>query len=281
MRIAPVQVWWALKYHSLRLTECDGYITSGALGRWKVIDGHRWRTHPLGFQDLERIGSCQEEPNNLREKFNVYDVLLGSFGREAKLDSIEFIDSIIDVLRSNPRVGFLWTGKKKISRIQERFDSAGVGQQTFFIGWVDTAVWCKVIDIFVDSFPFPSGLTALQAMAAAKPVVLYRSKAALNVGIISYIDSAYTDQTVNPELRKKIMQLFDEKNGGAPLSVANSGIEYITWISRLITDVDIRRSIGIAQQRFALEVMSDTSMMAKGFTDHLLEIVAEKERLVN
>lgn len=45
-------------------------------------------------------------------------------------------------------------------------------KQTLYIGWIDIAMYSQVLDIFLDSFPFVCGFTALESMGAGVPVVL-------------------------------------------------------------------------------------------------------------
>jgi predicted O-linked N-acetylglucosamine transferase (SPINDLY family) len=42
---------------------------------------------------------------------------------------------------------------------------------TEYIGWVDTSLWAQVIDVFLDTWPFGSGHTAWEAIAANKHFV--------------------------------------------------------------------------------------------------------------
>ena len=43
MRIAPVQIHWSMKYHSVEFDEIDGYLTIGSFEQYRIINGKKWR----------------------------------------------------------------------------------------------------------------------------------------------------------------------------------------------------------------------------------------------
>src|SRR4029079_16745632 len=47
MRIAPRQVWWAMKYHALDFPEIDDYLTGGGETGIHEIQGRAWRVGPV------------------------------------------------------------------------------------------------------------------------------------------------------------------------------------------------------------------------------------------
>src|SRR6185436_14508130 len=104
-----------------------------------------------GWLAPEKAPAAREVRASLGARGPVY----GSFGREEKLNSPAFLDAVVAILRRVPGAVFLWTGRVQHPEIQKRFEAAGVAARCRFIGWVDTKLYAQVIDVFLDSFPFP------------------------------------------------------------------------------------------------------------------------------
>ena len=43
IRLAPVQIYWSMKYHSVEFDEIDGYLATGSFETYRTIGGRRWR----------------------------------------------------------------------------------------------------------------------------------------------------------------------------------------------------------------------------------------------
>jgi len=278
LRIAPVQIWWAMKYHELDIEDIDGYVTGGSLGRHKRIGSRLWRAGPLGVsawrspQAAELAGPIRDE--HLRQS----RVILGSFGREEKLNSAAFLQTVCGILTRNPHALFLWTGRQQSPDIQGRFEREGVARQCRFIGWVDTRTYAEVIDIFMDSFPFPCGFTAIQAMAAGRPAVFYQCPESYETGVEGLISPLLRGEDGSAGQRQTIATLFRASDGGSLFLSADTPAAYASMVQRLIDDTAHRNACGAASRAFVEQFLSDPALMAQSYTAHFLDIISEVRR---
>lgn len=273
MRIAPVQIWWAMKYHSLDFPEIDGYVTNSSVERYKKIGARLWRAGRGASLELYDAG-LQADAQRIRMRYSPpFQHLLGCFGREEKLDHAAFIDTVIQILQAHPDAAFLWTGKVAPATIQRRFDAAGVGTQCFFIGWVDTKLYAQVIDIFLDSFPFPCGWTLIYAMAAGKPFVSHISNESRETGTHGLIHALLYENKGTQAERRLAKETFSD--GRLYFCATNAG-EYRENVAQLLANPALREQAGSAARRFTQNFFQDQRASAENFAGHFLEIIAEK-----
>ncbi len=275
LRIAPVQIWWAMKYHELEIDDIDGYVTGGSLGRHKRIGSRLWRAGPLGVSEW-RSPQAAALARPIREGYlREARIILGCFGREEKLNSAPFLSTVCDILKRNPEAVFLWTGRQQSRDIQEHFDRAGVAPQCRFIGWVDTRTYAEVIDIFIDSFPFPCGFTAIQAMAAGRPVVFYQCPESWETGVEGLISPLLKGEDGTADQRQAIATMFRANDGSSLFLSADDPAAYAMLVQCLIDDAGHRDACGAASRAFVEQFLSNPALMAQSYTAHFLEIIAE------
>jgi glycosyltransferase involved in cell wall biosynthesis len=273
LRLAPVQIWWAMKYHSLEFPEIDGYVTNSSVERYKQIGNRLWRAGRGSFPH-PYDPSLQPEAQRIRARYSPpFTYLLGCFGREEKLNHPAFLEAVIKILRAHPEAAFLWTGRSALPAIQERFEAAGVTGQCFFIGWVDTKLYAQVIDLFLDSFPFPCGLTLIEAMAAGKPFVSLLSDESRETGTHALIHALLHENRGSEQDRRLAHEAF---RGGELYFCATDPGQYVEMAERLLGDAALREQAGAAARHFAAEFYQDQRASAEGFAQHFLEIIAEK-----
>ena len=167
MRLAPVQIFWALRFHPTSGPYIDGYITWGNLDeKTRRYGNQEWQVVPLPFA----IDDSPPDPakiNELRRRFPE-SVLLGTLAREEKINSEPFLQAVADILAANPQAGYLWTGRSKHPGIAGFFRAAGVAERCHFVGWVDNKLYAAALDVFLESFPYGFGIIGYQAFAAAR-----------------------------------------------------------------------------------------------------------------
>ncbi len=275
MRLAPKQVWWALKYHALEMPEIDGYITGGGLeGGTKEIGGRTWRAGPVAGSDWVAQDRSMEAAR-VRQSFGPCRVLYGCFGREEKLADPAFLDAVSDILRAVPEARFLWTGRHQHAGVQAHFERAGVAARSHYIGWVDTKLHAQVIDVFLDSFPFPCGFTLYEAMAAGKPVVLFDSPAAKDTGAHALVAPLLEQGDPNRENARAARAIY--RPGGEDLYLrAKDAADYVALAVRLAGDEALRARAGGANRAFVERFLADRPRAARIYAGHFLAILAGK-----
>lgn len=270
MRFAEVQTWWAMKYHSIDFPDIDGYVTGGAITKYRYIDGRKWRNGILGVDDWYD-SSVETKALDIRARFENYTIL-GTMAREVKMRDPEFLRSIVYLLNENENAVYLWAGESKHAEIQQVFDAGGVSDRTVFIGWVETRLYAQVIDIFLDTFPFPCGFTLFQAMAAGKPPVISATRESAETGLWAFLEPVLDADYEDQEQRKELIQLLSW-NGINLLPAARRPDEFVEFADKLIKDENLRLRAGKAAQSLMQRYFSNTAQMGKTYSQHFIELM--------
>jgi glycosyltransferase involved in cell wall biosynthesis len=275
LRLAPVQIWWSHKYHAISFEEIDGYLTGGSITAFRPIGDRLWRSHGLGKTDWFAPELTPQAQKIRTEKFSEYDVVIGTLAREEKMTA-EFFEVICRVLKDHPRVAFIFAGRSQRADLQEILASHGVERQTAYLGWIDTKLYAQVLDIFVDTFPFPNGISLYQAVAAGKPAVLFNSIEANATGLVAFVRPVLAGKTGSTEEQEQINGIFTTTDGSSLFPLADSPAEYERLLRQLVTDPIYRRNVGRAMKEFVDTYMSNPTRMANLAIGHILDIIREK-----
>ncbi|MCD6059715.1 MAG: hypothetical protein K0S16_26 [Moraxellaceae bacterium] len=273
MRIAPVQTWFAMKYRCFSHEDIDGYVSGSALTRFGTLAGRRWRMAMLGVDDWYDA-SVEAEAAKIRAALPAKTVIM-TLARTEKMRDPVYLQTMAGIIKARPEVMFLWAGREETPEIVQVFREAGVLDRTRFIGWVHTRLYAQVADIFLDTFPFPCGFTLFQAMAAAKPVVIFDSPEAAQTGMWNFIKPLIDDGEGTPEERAELRSFIGDDT--APLiSIARSPEHYITLAKRLIDDSAARAAAGAASKRMMDRYFSDPRVMGSSLARHFIELIEER-----
>ncbi|MBI3043298.1 MAG: tetratricopeptide repeat protein [Betaproteobacteria bacterium] len=269
MRLAPVQVFWALRFHPISGPEIDGHITWGNLNeKTRRYGGQEWEVVPLPFA----IDDAPPDPaklNELRRRFPE-DVLLGTLAREEKINSAPFLRAVADILIANPRAGYLWTGRREHPGIAGFFQSAGVAERCHFVGWVDTKLYAAALDVFLESFPYGFGIIGYQAFAAGVPVLSYLDSYTLfGMHYWQRVVTPGADGAAPPRPR---LSAPDEY----PILCARDAQEYVLLAGRLIRDAAWRKEIGARGLAFFRSEFQNNAAYAQRFFATVARIAARR-----
>lgn len=276
MRLAPMQIFFSMKYHSFSVPQIDAYLSGGPAGQdFKMIEGRRWRIGQTKYSGLFDPGASRLAAK-LKAKVGPDRIVLGCLGREEKINSAEFLDTVVAILRRHPHAIFMWTGRKQLPAIQEHFERAGVAAQCQYIGWVKTQVYAQVFDIFLDSFPFPCAVTALQSMAAGMPIVLYDSPEARETGVAVFIQPLLDGEAGTPEQRAQLENIFQLRTSRPLLLMSRTQDEYLRFADALIEDQDFRKAVGEASRLFTAQFVTDERACGQTYERHIFEAIDEQ-----
>ena len=204
-------------------------------------------------------------------------VILGCLGREEKLLSEPFAQSLAQILKKVPEAIFLWTGKIENPNVTTLFKSHGIEDQCRYIGWVNTRIYAQVLDVFIDGFPFASGLTAFETMAAGSPVVALVTPEALEIGFPNHLWPGFSGADgIEPEIHDYVREIFLNSKGDSVVSIVDTECEYVDIAVRLANDRDFREEAGQASKTFVERYMHDETAMAETFSDYILDIYSQK-----
>lgn len=274
IRIAPVQVWWSMKYHGFAVDEIDAYLTSLSFTRHLQIDGRTWcsgRLQVPGRFRPELSAAAQEIAAGYRPA-----IILGTLAREEKMTDPAYLDAVTRILRDNPDTVFLWTGRSEHAGIAAHFREAGLSGRARFIGWVDIKLYAQVLDIFLDTFPFGCGFTALDTMAAGRPVLFMASDTSSAPSLDQLVYPLLTSPDCDPAEQQGAREIFTSPAGERLYPRAANTDEYVALAGRLVRDAGFRQAAGMAARRFIEEMMSDPRQTAADYSAHLMNAINRK-----
>lgn len=256
MRIAPVQVFWALRFHPIVAPFIDAYITYGAWDEQeKIIHKQRWTVcpMPLAVDDtLPDPAAVTALRSTLPQGF-----LLGTLARPEKIDSPPFLQAIAQILKANPQARYLWTGRTEHAGIARFFEAAGVSDRCHFVGWVDTRLYAAALDLFLESFPFGTGIVPYQALNAGTPLLSYFSE--LTIFGVNFPQALKTNESPDPERY--------------PLLCARTPEDYVALATRLITEPEFRREVAARGQTFYKNQLADLPRYSARFFGALEQLI--------
>ena len=189
-RFANNQSYWSMKYHSIIMDSLDKYAGLGFGGDSFFFDDVHWfRGRAFPDLSLPKISTSQRDA--LRSSHGIPEsaLLAGCFVRTEKLNNVQYWELIQSLLRHFPHVHFV-VASQALPPVAQDYISTELFRSRFHhLGWVDTKKWCQCLDIYIDSFPRGSCLTALEAIQAAKPVIIFDSEHNRESSALPYLNS--------------------------------------------------------------------------------------------
>ncbi len=267
--IAPVQIWWAMKFTLPNFAGLDGRVQNvWVVNRRYEVDGVSWRGSPPGFPWPE-IPS-EEAVSQIKSKFGQRKII-GTVAREEKIREPSFLSAVVRMLKRHQDAVFVWTGRTRLPEIEAAFSRGGVADRCHFVGWVDPAVYCRVFDIFLETFPL-TGLMVIWAMYLGTPVVsIGRS------GILGAVWDTVFEGTVpiDEADRHEFEDIFALVRGRLPALVADTPADLDMIIDPLLADDRLAADLGRAQNRFILRYTIDALEYARAQSQNFVDIINE------
>ncbi len=286
MGLAPVQIYLSLGFRSIFIPMIDGYVTTGSpVKSKKKIEGKSWRTGSVPHEDIyppndgSDLAAIDDEVRLIRqEKFSQYKVILGTLARPQKLENPLFIETLAGILHANPEAVFLWFGPENLPSVGQMMVEQGISERCLFQGWADIKIYAKLLDIHIDSFPFPTALAMLDTMSAATASVWMEEDSEIGVG--SNVMPLIRGEVGTRKNQEEIQEIFRYPKTGELLALcADSPEEYIAYVQHLIDDMPFRKAVGAAGRRYMEHFCHDPSVAARAYAEHFIEIIGEKEKL--
>ena len=156
------------------MSSLDKYAGLGFGGDSFDFDDIQW-FRGRAFPDLSLPLCSENRLSFLRHKYQipVNAVLAGCFVRTEKLNNSDYWILITKLLEAFPDLHFV-IASQAIPEIAVDYMSRPIFQRRFHhLGWVNTKEWCQCLDLYIDSFPRGSCLTALEAIKANVPVIMF------------------------------------------------------------------------------------------------------------
>jgi hypothetical protein len=165
-RTAPKQIVWVHGNFEYDVPGIDKKITHiGAGSPQKQSD---YPVEHFDFVTDEMFTKPEEERNkqlarNVRARFSDDTVVLGSIGRLVKMDNYEYLGAVAEIMKQAPNTVYLACGSGNVDSVKQKAAELDMPMDRFlFEGQVDPHVYGYVIDVYINTFPEPSGQAAVE-----------------------------------------------------------------------------------------------------------------------
>lgn len=236
--VAARQFLWSLKFHPVYLGEAVTHIgMTKSLSGYECINGNKWKAYqpPLAV-DIRKINISEIDKvkSSLPKGF-----LFGTLARDEKFNSSEFVQSIIQILQSCPDSYFLYTGKINSPILLSALQEAKLEDRGIYVGWVeDTNIYAKLLDVFLETYPFGCGVTGMQALSHGTKVISMWSD--------NTLPRFYFENIKDAQLFSPNWVITSDRDRYVKSSILayqeNKVIESITDMKGKITDLDKSKS---------------------------------------
>ena len=98
------------------------------------------------------------------------DFVMGTFSRYEKI-SESFLELVFNLLKINKNRKIIIAGTNDNSRAKKKLKRFIENKQAIILGFSDVHILGNCCDVFLDTFPFPCGFSAIEIMSKGKPVV--------------------------------------------------------------------------------------------------------------
>jgi len=196
-RFVNKQSYWSMKYHSIIMDSLDKYAGLGFGGDSFYFDDVHW-FRGRAFPDLSLPKISDSQRSTLRSSHGIPEsaVVAGCFVRSEKLNNLDFWELINLILNRFPQMHFV-IASQTLPSVAEQYLSTDLFRSRFHhLGWVDTKKWCQCLDIYIDSFPRGSCLTALEAIKVSKPVLIFDSEHNRESSALPYLNSVRDSESL-------------------------------------------------------------------------------------
>jgi glycosyltransferase involved in cell wall biosynthesis len=268
VRVAPVQVYWPMAYDWPAFPKMDGFLTIiPGPERDKTIDGRKWNF--LRFSFLPSNNIDPDALAKVKDSFAGFWPILGTIARPEKLNSEPFIAALARILERFPNALYVWSGYEPNADVVQMMRQYGITERCRFLGWVPGYLYNAAIDMFLDTFPYGNGQSAVEAMCAGKPLISYD----MEQSVYGYVLEPMRNGWYGPEWQAKLEELETGPSGNRYHPMARSPDEYVDLAVSLIEDPVRYAEAGAASRKVASEILINTKMAADTFRDAILDIV--------
>ena len=276
--MAPVHIWWTLKYHDLYLPQIQGYLAQGLFGRLKLQLGANWTIAEVCVPELTDLSLAPEAARLAHEHSEgVKYVLLGCMGRAEKIIDPRYGKSLARILRACPQAKFLYTGRGQRPEFLRMMEEEGIADRCHFIGWINTKLYAQVLDVQVDSFPFASGITSMQMMAVGRPVVTMITAESMETSAATYFVPVHHGEIGTAEDQAFVRILFTDDDGSSIFPFLETADAYEALTIRLAHDARLRSRIGAGCRAFIERYMRNEERYARSAAHELTSIVTRMQ----
>lgn len=261
IRMAPIQVWWSMKFHSYFSPSIDVYLASYFQASIPSMGNH-WLESFLPYEVPPKPTELKIQ--QARAALGNEVRIIAALAREEKIANALFLNKVRTILESTDNTIFVWTGRQESRDVRLFFEKHQLANRVTFVGWVDINLYANVIDILIDTFPSASGFTLLNAMAAGKPVLFSPPQFSSHRGVISA-----TLSKVPSTLTRDELSLWEY--------TLSRSEDYLAFLEEL-QDPAFVSSIGNLNKKIIEKIMANSHASAQLYEAHFNKIMAGAHR---
>lgn len=168
-RMAPKQIYWIHGNFEFDIPNIDKRITHiSDISHMKQSD---YEVEHFEYQTNEMFTRPEEDAYKqkasiVRNKFPQDAVILGAIGRLVKIDNMEYIGAVAEIMRQCPNAIYLACGGGNIDSVKQKAIELGIPMDRFFFeGHINPHVYGCVIDVYLNTFPERSGEALTEFLA--------------------------------------------------------------------------------------------------------------------
>lgn len=173
VRSAPKQIFWShgnFVYDIPHLDQKITHICGNSV--WVMHEGYDFVGIPV-VMDREFYDPYvpQEVIARYRSQYPKDKRILGTIGRLTKIDSLPYLQMVVDLMEEFPDTIYLACGSGNIEEIQNKLRQIlndkyeGFMSRFYFCGYVNSAIYGHMIDFWLDSFPMEQGESRIEYVA--------------------------------------------------------------------------------------------------------------------
>jgi len=253
-RLSFSQSYWSMKYHSIIMNSLDKYAGLGFGGNSFEFDDIKW-FRGRAFPSLKLPPVSQEKLLHLKKELKIPTdcVVGGCFVRSEKLNNEAFWRMLDRLMRDCPELHFVIASQSIPTIASEYLELPHFCERFHHLGWVNTKLWCQNLDIYIDSLPRGSCLTALEAIKAHVPVVMFDSEHNRESSALPYLISA--------------------GDGKIPPGVFECEITSVSYdqIKSIVINKSVRKSLASRQFDLVRALEGASTLYAKDYLNFFLD----------
>ncbi|GEM_PF-750073 len=177
-RSASHQIYWSHGNFEYEMPNIDTKITHFVIPKEKSLE-----YHSLLISQAKAFYNPVINLDNVKKERSLYPAdafILGTIGRLVKMNSDDYLETIAEIMHNNVHTIYLACGSGDSDTLKQKVKILGLEDRFYFPGFVDPHLYGHIIDLYLDTFPLPSGESLAEYAGKGKPYVLMMNYDALS-----------------------------------------------------------------------------------------------------
>ncbi len=178
-RSCTKQIFWSHGNFEYDVAGIDKRMTHFLVPRDKTDAYNKFSVPQLN--KFNNLAIDTETLKKERLRYPEKSIILGTIGRLIKIDSLDYLKTIAEIMYTNPSTIYLACGTGDADSIRKKIKTFGVEERFYFPGFVNPHLYGRIIDVWLDTFPLTGGQSVLEFMTKEKPLLYMVSLDCLDI----------------------------------------------------------------------------------------------------